>query len=198
MPTLLWFKPSQVELSTSNFFEGIGVPEFFDPARGRFLSQCHLAIMEPATQGRPTVDPINFRLQRPTEDPTGDPVYHLRMMLDRLKGMKNFEDNWDSYGSQAPSDRAVTVAGNLVWNVIARCFAASGNKAIPYSIVPLSGAGLQMEWRGNTDSVEVEVGPNGVFGYLLTRNEASPERYREEHDDVSEGEILRLVASAIS
>src|SRR5947208_16047112 len=114
MATVLWFKPRQVELSTSNFFQGIGLPEFFDPARGRFLSQSQLAFMEPTTQGRPTVDPLNFRVQRPTEDPTSDPVYHLRVMLDRLTGMRFCEDNWDSYDSQPPSGRPLSIAVNLV------------------------------------------------------------------------------------
>jgi hypothetical protein len=198
MQTLPWFMPSQVERSTSNFLQGIGVPEFFDPATGRFTSQSQLAIMEPATQCRPTADPVNFRSQQPTEDLTEDPVYNLRVMLDRLNGIQKFEDNWDSYGAQSPSDRAVTASNNLVWNVIARCFATSSKRAIPYSVLPLSGAGVQMEWRGITDSIEVEVSSDGKFGYLLTRNEASPARYREERDDVSEGEILRLVASTMS
>ena len=198
MPTLPWSQHNQIELSTSNFFQGIAVVEFFDPARGRFLTQSLLSVMEAPTEARPTVNPIEFRMQGPSEESFGDPVYHLRVMLDRLNGMKNFGENWDSYGSQPPSDHAIKGACNLVWNVIARCYAVSGEKAIPYSIVPLPGSGVQIEWRGRTDSIEVEIGHDSKFNYLLTRNEARPERYREEHDDVSEGEILRLVASTIS
>ena len=198
MAMLLWFKRNQVELSTSNFFQGIGVPEFFDPARGRFISQSMQAVMEPSIQAVPTVDSIKFRVQPGIAGPSGDPVYQLRVMLDRLGEMKSFEGNWDSYGSEPPSDKAVSVARDLVWNVVALRYAASGSKALPYSIVPLSGAGVQIEWHGSTDSIEVQIGSDGRFGYLLTKDEASPARYREEHDDVSEAEILRLVTSAIS
>jgi hypothetical protein len=195
MPILPWFNRSQVELFTANIMGQIGVPQFFDPSTGRFGTQSQLATALPETREKQTVDPSDFPLQRPTEDPS---VYQLRLMLDQLRSMKSFGHDWDSYGSEPPSDLAVAAAQNLVWNIVACSYGVSGTKAIPYSIVPLSGGGVQLEWHGSTDSIEVEVGPSGEFGYLLTRNEARPDRYREEHDGVSEGEILRLVGSAIS
>lgn len=197
MPVL--FKPNQVELSTANLCQRFRVPQFFDPTRGQFMSQCmQTAVAAPVAQAIPTVDPIKFRVQPATGDASRDPVYKLRTMLDRLNDMRSFQEDWDSYGSQRPSDQAIEAARDLVWNVISRQYATAGSKSLPYSVVPLSGAGVQIEWHGANDSIEVEVCADGRFGYLFTKNEASPNRHREEHDDVSQAEILRLVTAAIA
>ena len=203
MPTQVWFKPNrpnQVELSTANFGEDTTVPQFFDPARGQFISQSMQAVfIAPAMTATPTADPSWFQVQRPIiAHASTDPVYKLRTMLDRLEDTKNFREDWDSYGSQPPSNHAIEAARDLVWNVISRRYPTARNKSLPYSIVPLSGSGVQIEWHGVTDSIEVEVGRDGRFGYLLTKNEASPNRHREERDNVSEAEILRLVTAAIA
>jgi hypothetical protein len=67
---------------------------------------------------------------------------------------------------------------------------------VPYSVVPLSGGGVQVEWRGDAATIEVEISSEGVFGYLLVRG-SEPLRDVEERDNVPQSHILELVRSVI-
>jgi hypothetical protein len=67
---------------------------------------------------------------------------------------------------------------------------------VPYSVVPLSGGGVQVEWRGRDAVIEVEISPEGAFGYLLATG-TEPSRQFEERDNVAESQIVELVRSVI-
>jgi hypothetical protein len=193
MTTLPWSR-KRVEaiptITTTVVQPQIDELQFFNPFTGSPFG-------EPAELG--TVTPEVGEVQTVNVAPAQDPAAcQLRSMLDQLKCLKDIKVDWDSYGSEPPSHQAVNVAEALIWNAVGQCYGISGSKSVPYSILPLSGGGVQIEWHGNSDSIEVEIGARGEMSYLLTKNEASPARYREEHDNVPDGEILRLVASVLS
>jgi hypothetical protein len=131
------------------------------------------------------------------ENIQADPVWRLRAMLERLDGMDLVGQNWDSYASEPPSTAAVSKARTLVWDIVGQGFGAAGVRSIPFAIVPLSGAGLQIEWRGATDSIEVEIGPDGTFGYLLSKGH-EPHREFEEANNVPEAELVRRTLATVS
>jgi len=101
--------------------------------------------------------------------------------------------DWDSYGSAPPTTVAVGTARRLINTVYRDSLLSARNPSLPFSVAPLSGGGIQLEWRGETNTVEVEIGPEGAFGYLLIKG-AEPCVYEEE-DSVSESRILELVRS---
>ena len=104
----------------------------------------------------------------------------------RLKEISEFSKNWDSYGSPAPTPESLAALRVLVNKLVAR---VSRRSAAPFSIVPLSGGGAQMEWRRDDDAIEVESDARGMLSYLLVRNESSSTRHSEERDNVPENEI---------
>jgi len=53
---------------------------------------------------------------------------------------------------------------------------AAGEDAVPWAIAPLADGGVQFEWHGPSDMIEVEIGPGGDFDYLVERDEVTTER----------------------
>jgi hypothetical protein len=128
----------------------------------------------------------------------GGTVPPIAEAFKRLDAIKELPFNWDSYGSAPPSNTAVDAAHNLIWKAYLASLHDSGEKpAVPYVVLPLSGGGVQVEWRGVAGAIEVEISSEGVFGYLLARGTA-PSREFEEMDNVPEFRILALIRSVIS
>jgi len=116
--------------------------------------------------------------------------------LERLRQIKGVGPNWDSYGSEAPTHAAVARAHSLIWEVYMGSVNAGQRPAVPYSVVPLSGGGVQVEWRGDAAAIEVEISSEGIFGYLLARG-SGPSREFEEAENVSQSRILQLIRDVI-
>lgn len=111
--------------------------------------------------------------------------------LDRIAELRT---DWDSYGSAPPTSMAVEKARRLVITVYQDSLLSARNPSLPFSVAPLSGGGIQLEWRSETAAIEVEIGPEGAFGYLLIKG-VEPSSVCEEEDGVSESRILELVRS---
>jgi hypothetical protein len=50
---------------------------------------------------------------------------------------------------------------------------------VPFTAAPLADGGVQVEWRGPGGTVEVEISPEGAFGYLLLRGAGAAEEATE-------------------
>jgi hypothetical protein len=118
----------------------------------------------------------------------------IRKTLDELDRIAGLQPDWDSYGSAAPTAIAVAAARRLTMTVYRESQLSARNPSLPFSVAPLSGGGIQIEWRGEVNTLEVEIGAGGNFGYLLTKG---PESFSscEEEDGVPESRILELVRS---
>ncbi len=173
---------SESPYTVALFFEG---PSFFSDT-GQPLTQ--LAIMEVSTGQPPTPEP---------EAKTGGlNISPIAAALKELQRIERLQPNWDSYGSEPPTRLAIEAASRLIWNVY-RCSVYAGKRpAIPYAVVPLSGGGAQLEWRGDGGAIEVEISSEGVFGYLLIRG-SEPSREFEERDNVPQLRLMELVLSVI-
>lgn len=116
--------------------------------------------------------------------------------FERLQQIEELGPNWDSYGSEAPSHVAAATAHSLIWAVYMGSVNARQWPAVPYSVVPVSGGGVQVEWRGDAAAIIVEISSEGVLGYLLARG-SEPSREFEEADNVSRSRILQLIRDVI-
>jgi len=61
--------------------------------------------------------------------------------LSRLDEVAALKDNWDTYGSPAPTSAAI----------------ATARKILQATAIPISGGGVQLDW----DDCDIEIGPNG-------------------------------------
>jgi hypothetical protein len=187
---------TRVEPTTAKFEQFINTfRDLFDRISGQSLSECRLA-HQFATPMTLAIPAANYDAAT-EENIQADPAWRLRSMLERLDGMERVGRNWDSYGSEPPSATAIEKARTLVWDIVGHGFGAAGMRSIPFAIVPLSGGGLQIEWRGANDGIEVEVDPEGKLGYLISRGH-EPNREFEEVDDVSETELVRRALTAVA
>jgi hypothetical protein len=170
----------------------------FDVGSGRPLMPIiHTGAERPST-AQPFEDAIYLRTdQRPVEAASLRPFSSLLETLQRLNRIEGVGLNWDSYGGEPPSHAAVDSTQNLVWTLVNKMFGIVGERAVPYSLAPLSGGGIQVEWRGDNDVIEVEINRAGRYGYLLIHG-AGDARSFQEKDDVLESELVDLVRGVVS
>jgi len=152
---------------------------------------------QPST-AQPSEESIYVRTdKRPVKAGSMRPYSSLLGTLQRLSQIESVGQNWDSYGSEPPAHAAIGAAQNLVWPVINTMFGSVGGRAVPYALAPLSGGGIQAEWRGKNDAIEVEIDRVGRYGYLLIHGTGDARTF-EERDDVSESEIINLIGRVVS
>jgi hypothetical protein len=121
-----------------------------------------------------------------------DPLVSLEPAFERLVYLAGLGPDWDSYGGAPPTVTAIARAGHLVVTV-ARRFRTSSRAAIkPFAIMPIADGGVQLEWRGADEDLELDIGPAGAIGYLLVDRRRGERRF-EEGDDLSWPEALGLV-----
>jgi hypothetical protein len=114
-------------------------------------------------------------------------VTGLRTLSIRLDELAALEADWDSYGGLPPTARAIAAASRLMIEAVA-C-----TRQIPSDIVPFPNGGLQVVWERDLDELQIDVGPDGAFGYLaIHRGEGPPSMH--EADDLSLTDAVTLVS----
>jgi hypothetical protein len=109
---------------------------------------------------------------------------------DQLDALSDLQKDWDSFGSEPPTPEAISAARKLI--------DANRESILPHFVGPISGGGVQIEWRGPRGEIEVEVGPQGSsFSYLLIREKGTANRKAEEQHDISRSEILDMIRSVV-
>lgn len=116
--------------------------------------------------------------------------------LRRLEEVAAVPPNWDSYGSEPPTQTAVSVAKKLIHSVARLAPESAGAAAVPFSIAPLSGGGVQIEWRKGGSTIEVEVNADGRLGYLQIVDSDEGRKYQEA-EEVSDDFLVALISSVV-
>ena len=111
-------------------------------------------------------------------------------VIERLKG------DWDSYGAEPPSELALSKIRSLIAEVMGRHAVTAGMRSIPFTVAPVPDGGVQAEWRNGPRIIEIEISPQGSFGYLLLTKQDSGSA-AEEHDHVPESKVLELISSVV-
>ncbi len=109
----------------------------------------------------------------------------------RLNEFAMLPSGWDTYDAKPIAATAIHEARELLAAVARRC-ANQADAAIPFFLAPLPYGGIQIEWRRPNKEIEVEIGPDGRFGYLRTTGEGEHRTF-EERDNVSADQILECV-----
>lgn len=109
----------------------------------------------------------------------------------RLHALQALEVDWDSYGASPISSRAVATARDVLLTASAS-LGLVGLYASPSAIMPLHTGGVQMDWDGDTRSLEVRVSPLGAFSYLAIKQVGSDESY-DEHPVASRQDVLQAL-----
>lgn len=115
--------------------------------------------------------------------------------LQRLDAFAAYFPDWDDAGAVTIASDTILRAKELVQSVYRSI--QHGEEAEPFYIGPIPNGGIQVEWRGSADSIEVEIRPNGTYGCLSVRASASEPKitYRR---DISSDEIIALVSGIVA
>jgi hypothetical protein len=104
----------------------------------------------------------------------------------RLDELSMLGEDWDSYGGLPPTTQAFAVARRFLAE------SAATTDQQPAAILPFPNGGLQIIWEDGDCELQVDIGPDGVLGYLMIRRgPVTPEM--SEAEDVPFAEMLRLV-----
>ena len=87
---------------------------------------------------------------------------HQLPSVQRLLTLTNLEKDWDSYGSQPPSEAAIAMGLTLLNGLVE---VGLENLTTP-RINPVSGGGVLLEWEVGSRELELELLSGGVVRYL--------------------------------
>jgi hypothetical protein len=73
--------------------------------------------------------------------------------------------------------------------------ATGGAVPLPATVAPIADGGLQLEWDRDRLQIEVQVAPDGTYGYLLIHDPFGSERY-EEADDLTLAAMIQVLLDA--
>ena len=114
--------------------------------------------------------------------------------LRRIAEMAELPANWDSYGGEPPSPRAIAGACLLIEAVAETRDRSGGGARAPWTSAPLPTGGLQVEWLGDQARIEVQIGPTGALGYLVSRNDDSE---FDEADDAPFDDVVERIVNVL-
>lgn len=120
------------------------------------------------------------------------PLPFLDAAFSRITEIGRLEEDWDTYGAPATSGVAIRVSRRLLLQVADRLGGEHGRRLAPYAVMPVPGGGIQMEWRGSSGMLEVEITPDGRLGYLLGHGLGAGRQFAEA-DDVDADAIERAL-----
>jgi len=119
--------------------------------------------------------------------PTRRTFQTAREALDELAQLRH---DWDSYGASPPTAAAISAAQGLLASVAEQYAETTDEWVLPWATAPLADGGVQFEWRGPGGAIEVEITPQGRFGYLVERDERTVKR-SDPGDNTLVGEVVR-------
>lgn len=126
---------------------------------------------------------MDIRSEQDKIDPPITRSIDLDEEMRELADLARLENSWDSFGSRPISHAAINDANVLM----KRAAAQYGIR--PYALAPLSGSGVQLEWRSHNNRLEVEVYGNERFHYLIIEGQDANRRSSEKRN-VSLSDVL--------
>ncbi|MCY4294355.1 MAG: hypothetical protein OXC58_05920 [Acidimicrobiaceae bacterium] len=80
-------------------------------------------------------------------------------VYERLRRFMSYDRNWNGYGEEAISQRAVVRTLVVLYRV-----ALGGPEPV---VVPMSHGGIQVEWYYSGTEIEIDVPPSGPYSLLI-------------------------------
>jgi hypothetical protein len=133
----------------------------------------------------------NWRTSRRAR-PTPPALAHV---LERISGIADLDEGWDSYGALPPSEVALAKTRWLL-NSLQDWLPAGIPDPGPFAMAPLSDGGIQLDWERPGLALELEVNPDGSLGYLLVEGEGEHREFLE-NDDAGLVEVIDLIRRAV-
>jgi hypothetical protein len=115
---------------------------------------------------------------------------------DRLEAIAKLGPNWDSYGGDPPSPRAIASATALLETVYGRFGSLDHEHSQPQIVAPRADGGIQIEWSTHPVEIAVHADPSGTLGYLYIDRHGERPTYREVPNAPLQ-DVLQLIATVV-
>jgi hypothetical protein len=114
--------------------------------------------------------------------------------LSRVAQLATLGPDWDSYGAYAPTHEAVNAAYILLVRLELQATEQVREHTQPFAVSPTPSGGVQLDWRGAIEEVQVDIDPEGRYGYLHITGSGA-DRTFQERGNVSLEDILCLIST---
>jgi len=102
----------------------------------------------------------------------------LTEALGRVRGLAQLSANWDGEDAVPIASGAITHAELLLREVICK-YPLLDRSLRPFFLIGRPDGGVQVEWRVDSRSVEVDVRPDGQLSYLFVDRSGEAPRFHE-------------------
>ena len=120
----------------------------------------------------------------------------IQWASDRLDAIAKLEPNWNSYGADRPSPRAIANASTLLRTVHETFSSRVREQSQPQVVAPRADGGIQIGWGRRPMEIAVHADPSGTLGYLYVERQGDTLFFKEVQNATWE-EILRLIATVV-
>lgn len=120
----------------------------------------------------------------------------LKWALDQLDEIAKLGLDWDSYGADPPSPKAIAAASDLL-RTVQKVFGNYVHERLqPELVAPVPDGSIQIEWGRRPIEVEVQISPSGTLSYLYI-DQRGAKREVEEVQSTSLQHLLSIIARVI-
>lgn len=120
----------------------------------------------------------------------------IQWASDRLDAIAKLEPNWNSYGADRPSPRAIANASTLLRTVHETFSSRVREQSQPQIVAPRADGGIQIGWGRRPIEIAVHADPSGTLGYLYVERRGDTPEFKEVQNATWE-DVLRLIATVV-
>jgi len=166
-----------------------------------------LAFAKPFTTGtsnaqssRPATETAapKTRVATPKPIPTHDTSSKswMQWASNRLEAIAKLEPDWNSYGANRPSPRAIANASILLQTVYDTFGSWVREQSQPQIVAPRADGGIQIGWGRRPIEIAVHADPSGTLGYLYIERRGNTPEFKEVQN-ATWNEVLGLIAKVV-
>ena len=120
----------------------------------------------------------------------------MQWASNRLEAIAKLEPDWNSYGANRPSPRAIANASILLQTVYDTFGSWVREQSQPQVVAPRADGGIQIGWGRRPIEIAVHADPSGTLGYLYIERRGNTPEFKEVQN-ATWNEVLGLIAKVV-
>ncbi len=135
---------------------------------------------------------IDFRAHRASANQLED----FYSVSSSLVDLARLPPGWDGADAASPGPLAIASAYDLLLRLLTHEHFGDSVSS-PELGAPIPDGGIELEWQGPERLIDIQVAPDGTYGYLLVGGESGNRTYKEA-DDLDLKSIVEIIEAALT